>query len=269
MSQPLESQVHCASQKARNLLGQLGPLVWALHEAHASVVSRAILLSVDPQTYVRIAVCDPGDARRNGVVADLESLRRGVSFEEAPRLFKSDGLRDTVNRSVIVYAVAVLEQFLDGAGREVYKREGEDESKWPDSFGKRVGCLRCVGIGLQKCEHYPQAALLALYRHKIVHVDAQVDEKLVCQLAGLDEGTGRQFQFRLSDDESSVVWVRSGGEKLSSLWAGKRLSLAVDEVVLPLLQGAQAFVGEAECAISTHVRRTEVSHDRTQGGLDE
>ena len=111
-SDPKET-IENAAADARNLLGQLGPLVWALHETHVAVVPRAILLSVDPDAFVQIGVPDPDGVTRKGVVADLESLRRGISFEGAPRLFKSAGLRDALNRSIVVYAVAALEGFLD------------------------------------------------------------------------------------------------------------------------------------------------------------
>ena len=245
-----ETRIECAAKTAKNLLGQLGPLAWALHSHRVQVGPTAILLSVDPETFVQIGVRDPCGSIRSRVVEDLECLRRGVSLEEAPRLFNSEGLRDAVNRSIVVYAVAVLEQFLDDAGREAYKRRDGDESKWPASFGGMVARLRGKDVRLCKCDHYPQAGLLALYRHKIVHVDAKVDEKLVCQVACLEKATGRQLQFCLSDDESSVVWVPCGGEKLCDAWTRKKISLAIDEVVLPLLRDTQAFVAEAACKMA-------------------
>ena len=45
MPSDLEETIENAAADARNLLGQLGPLVWALHETHVSVVPRAILRS--------------------------------------------------------------------------------------------------------------------------------------------------------------------------------------------------------------------------------
>ncbi|HUW11587.1 MAG TPA: hypothetical protein VM537_17780 [Anaerolineae bacterium] len=173
MCSNLEETIRATAENAKNLLGQLGPLAWALHSHHTEVGPTAILLSVDPETFVRIRVPDPCDKIRKGVVDCLEALRRGVTLEDAPRLFRSEGLRETINRSIVVYAVAVLEQFLDAAARDVYTRKGGKD--WKDSFGARVRCLSCVGIDLYDCDHYPQAALLALYRHKIVHVDGRMD----------------------------------------------------------------------------------------------
>ncbi len=236
------SQITCAATKAKNLLGQLGPLVWALHARHHCVGDTAEVIAENPSRHVRVG---PGidDEVREQAVRDITSLIGRASGDKA--MYVSAGLRDVINRSIVVYAVAGLEEFLDDAGRQVYTGQGGDESKWPVSFGGMVDRLRSKRVELHRCDHYPQAALLALYRHKIVHADAKVDEKLVCQVAGLEKATGRQLRFCLSDDGSSVVWVPCGGEKLCDVWTRKRISLAIDEVVLPLLRDTQAFVAEA------------------------
>jgi len=85
-----------------------------------------------------------------------------------------------------------------------------------------------------------------------------MDDKLLKQVAGIKEKTGKQLRFRLSDDRSSVVWIPCGGQELCPPWAGKRLSLAIDEVILPLLRDSQAFVAEAACALEQHARLGEV-----------
>ena len=246
MSPNTKDEIKRAAATAKDLLGQLGPLVWALHECRGSAAARAILLSVDPGAYVEIGVADPWGCIRKRVVNDLNRLRQGVSFAEAPRLFRSKGLRATINRSIVTYAVAVLEQFLDGAGKPVFIARYGKKGGWRESFGFRCRKLCEVGVSVYCCQHYAESALLALMRHKIVHVDAKVDKQFLEQVACIQKEAERQLRFRLSDDGSSVVWMPSGGQELSSCWICKDLSLAIDEVILPLLRDAQAFVGEAE-----------------------
>lgn len=247
MCQNPEEQITAAAAKAKTLLSQLGPLVWALHANQGAVIPTALCVDLEPDACVAIGTDEPPEQqvkRKDAVVKVLRKLKEGRDGKH-PELFTSAGYRDAVNRTIVVYAVAVLEQFLDDAGREVYKRRGGDESKWPDSFRARVGCLKRVGIGLHDREHYSQAALLALYRHKIVHVDARVDGRLLEDVAKIENESGKELRFCLSEDESSVVWVSCGGKKLCCAWTCKSISLAIDEVVLPLLSDAQAFVGEA------------------------
>jgi len=247
MCQSPEEQITAAAAKAKTVLSQLGPLVWALHANQGAVIPTALCVDLEPDVWVAIGTDELPEQRakrKDAVVEVLRDLKR-MRADEHPELFTSSGYRDAINRSIVTYAVAVLEQFLDRAGKPVFLAKGGEEKDWRDSFGSRCEALCQVGVPLYCCAHYAESAFLALMRHKIVHVDARVDRRLVDQVAALGKQAGRGIHFRLSDDGSSVVWVQCGGQKLCTCSIGKRLSLAIDEVVLPLLGRAQAFVAEA------------------------
>ncbi len=251
MGSDLRGTIADAAALARSLLGQLGPLVWALHAAGGAVIPAALCLDHEPEEWVAIGTDEPPqrrELRRGEVVKALRELRAGRGTER-PELFTSKGYRDAINRSIVVYAVAVVDQFLDDAGREVLSAGGASVGSWRDSLQSKCKSLCSAGVSLYGCPHYAEAAWLALVRHKIVHANAQVDPKLLSQVASLEKESGRHLGFRLSADGSSVVWSPSADGGLRECWKCKRISLAVDEVLLPLLRDAQAFVAEVEAAL--------------------
>lgn len=258
MSPGTEDEIKRAAATARELLGQLGPLVWALHANQGTVIPMALCVDLEPDVYVAIGTDEPPEQkakRKDAIVKVLRELKE-VRGGQRPELFTSSGYRGAINRSIVVYAVAVLEQFLDEAGKPAFLQKCGKEADWRDSFRSRCKSLCEVGVSVYCCRHYAESALLALMRHKIVHVDAKVDKKLVDQVADVGKQAGRDLQFRLSDDGSSVVWMHCGGQKLCACWIDKHISLAIDEVILPLLRKAQAFVGEAEQTLLESLRKS-------------
>ena len=110
MCQTLEEQIRGAATKARNLLSQLGPLVWALHANQGGVIPTALCVDLEPDVYVAIGTDEPPAQkakRKDGVVKVLCELK-GMRGGERPELFTSSGYRDAINRSIVVYAVAAL-----------------------------------------------------------------------------------------------------------------------------------------------------------------
>jgi hypothetical protein len=270
MCSRLEDQIRCAAANARDLLGQLGPLAWALHVARPLAGAFAVAVDREPEGHVEIRTSETeaerGERKRRVVRAlrDLQSLRSDACLD----LFESAGYRRAVNRSIVVYAAAVLEQLLAGPVERLWRERGgalpscggrDKQPTWPDSFGSRLRCLASAKVDLydrQRCVHYPEAALLALYRHKVVHSDCRMDDRTPRQMDEIQRHSGRPVRFRLSEDQSSVVWASDAGQELCPLWVAKRLpiSLAIDEVLLPLLVGAQRFVAEAECVLAEAAR---------------
>ncbi len=256
MDLELKKTVANAAADAMDLLSQLGPLVWALHAKGGAVVPTALCIDFEPEEYVSIGTNESAKKkkeRKDRVVCILNKLKKKRT-DEHPALFTSDGYRDAINRSMVVYAAVVLERFLDKAGEPLWQNLGGIVKKcnacnhkfgWPHSFGGMVDCLKGMGVSLYDLDHYPQASLLAIYRHKIVHADARVDDKFLEDVAKVENESKKKLLFGLSKDKSSVCWISSGGIKLSKDWVNKKISLSIDEVILPLLKDSQAFVAEA------------------------
>lgn len=257
MCRHLEEQMREATAKAKSILGQLGPLVWALHASHGCVIDEAEGIAKDPERNVCVGPGISEDVRARAV-ADIKALIAGIPADAAgDDLLSTRGMREVLNRSIVVYAVAVLEGFLEEAGKELYACRAGNKVIWPDSFGKRCEVLAKKVVRLYCCPHYGQAALLALYRHKIVHSDGRLDGKTPGQVACIDRESGSTLHFRLSDKSDSVVWHPTSGTGLCQQWVDGKLaiSLAVDEVILPLVRAAQAFVAEAEGELLKHAKQ--------------
>ncbi|MCJ7750236.1 MAG: hypothetical protein MUQ65_03960 [Armatimonadetes bacterium] len=274
MCADFEPQIMSAATKAKSLLGQLGPLAWALHSHHASVAPTAILLSVDPKAFVRIGVSDPCGDIKAGAVDCLEALRRRMTREDAPQLFTSEGLRQAVNRSIVVYAAAVLEQFLDEATEGLRAQLDFPAEKWPaDSLGKIKSLRRDLCVDLRpttrsdRYAHYLGAGWLVLVRNAVIHNDGVAPSDIGCD-AG-HHGLDRRWKIGKDNEEKDIlVWDECDPVSRNQL-AGKRFSIAIDHFILPRLRDAQAFVEEAACALRRRVRVAEVNTGGSQGGACE
>ena len=79
MCSRLEGEIRCAAANARNLLGQLGPLAWALHVARPLTGSFAAALARDPEGHVEIRTSEiesEREERKRRVVCALQELQR-------------------------------------------------------------------------------------------------------------------------------------------------------------------------------------------------
>ena len=242
MGRNREAQIRCAADRARNLLGQLGPLVWALHCHHGAVAPTAILLSVDPDEFLGAQ----SEEIRKRAIDDIKALRQGIALGDAPPLFTSEGLRATINRSIVIYAVAILEQFLDEAGKPVYQHL-EGKKRWPRHFIGMCSLIEEQFTSASKpFPRYHEPAHLAQVRHVIIHNDGKVD----CDFrTSIDKYS---LEFRLDHGES-LVWAPGCRQCPVCDWDGKPVSVAIETFILPMLRHAQEFVGAAECSMRAAV----------------
>jgi hypothetical protein len=250
----LEEVVTEAAAVARNLLGQLGPLAWALHTRGGAVVPTALCLDFEPGEYVAIRTDEAlkkKQERKSKVVGLLRSLKQGRGGRH-PELFTSAGYREAINRSIIVYAAAVLEHFLDVAGEPLWIHS--DDERWPADALTMVCRLagRPTRIDLRGLSHYLSTGWLVLVRNAIIHSSGKAER------AGCD---ARQYKLLNTSgcapwrrdehcDENGMchhilVWDESSHEVASDDWQHRAFSVPIDSFILPRLQEAQAFVVHA------------------------
>jgi len=237
MCSDVEARIGCAAKKAKNLLGQLGPLVWALHARHQCVGDAAEVIAKDPERSIQVA---PGisDKVRQQAVADISTLVAGASGNRA--MLSSANLREVINRSVVVYAVAGLEDFMDQAAQPVY-RHLKGKKRWPRHFTGMCCLVEQQFRAINKpfaC--YREVSHLAQVRHSIIHNDGKVDHDF------RDKVAKERLEFRLSDDGNSVIWAPGCSQSPTQDWDGKPVSIAIECFILPMLRHAQEFVREAE-----------------------
>lgn len=249
MRQTLEAQITCAATKAKNLLGQLGPLVWALHARHQCVGDTAEVIADNPSRHVRVG---PGidDDVREQAVGDIGSLIGRASGDKT--MYVSARLRDVINRSIVVYAVAVLEEFLDEAAKPIWERRAAGpvvcprgcrrDPEWPADTLNKIECLRRdMDIDLRSAgKLYINTGWLVLARNAVIHNDgiAPADIAFDAGRYGLD----RRWKISKDREENDIlVWDECDPVSRRQL-AGKRFSIAIDHLVLPRLGDAQAFV---------------------------
>lgn len=243
------ADIQQAATRAMSLLGQLGPLVWALHVGRQLTGAVALAIHRDPKKYVEVVTAEDlakREKRKKRVVQLLRELKKH-SEEDGTDRYESKGFRETINRTIVVYAVAVLEHFMDQAGERVYVRLGGTQRDWER---KRSFTFMCNGLAEKCCDvtgspHYPQAALMAQVRHIIVHNDGNIDQKFVDNVQCLG------LRFRQSQDSTSIVWDQHGPDAPAQCWKDRPFSIAIDEFLIPMLASTQAFVAEAEDRLVT------------------
>jgi len=266
MCSNLVEQIAAAAENARNLLSQLGPLVWALHANQGSVIPMALCVDLEPDVYVAIGTDEPPEqkAKRKdavvNVLRDLKELREG----EHPELFTSPGYRDAINRSIVVYAVAVLERFLDQAAKPMWDKRAlgpvvcprrcHRDPEWPaDTLNKTKYLKRDTGIDLRSAKQvYVDTGWLVLVRNAIIHSDARAEraESDARQYKLLRDGGCAPWRSDGWCDQNGIchpilVWDDRWEEKPRADWRSRTFSIPIDDFILPRLRDAQAFVGEA------------------------
>ena len=270
MCQSLEEQITRAAAKAKNLLGQLGPTVWALHELHACTVGRASEIASDPHSNVHTNRCvDSTGSIRARAICDISALIAGIEQSRSSDILSSVGLRDLINRNVVVYAVAVLEQFLDDAGEKLWTDlvgEAQKYSKcgrklgWPASALTMTSTLagKPSCVDLRPLPHYVNTGWLVLVRNAIIHSDGRAERARsdACQYKLLDaKGHAPWRPDKWCDQDGRcqriLVWDEESPVKPSADWRNRTFSIAIDHFILPRLRDAQAFVKEAAQALLT------------------
>ncbi|MBN1462026.1 MAG: hypothetical protein JXA57_21045 [Armatimonadetes bacterium] len=252
MSQTLEERITCAATKAKNLLGQLGPLVWALHTKHEAAGDEAAAIASDPRGSIRTNPrVDPAQSIQQRAVADIRALLSGTDHGRAPQVLSSKGLRDIINRSIVVYATAILERFLDEATEALRAQHKFPAEKWPaDSLGKIERLRRDLCVDLRPTRrsdssaHYLGTGWLVLVRNAVIHNDGIAPADIAPD-AGR-HGLERRWKIGKDDEGTEIlVWDECDPVPRSQL-AGKRFSIAIDHFILPRIRDAQGFVREAE-----------------------
>ena len=270
MCRSLHGQITAAAAKAKTLLSQLGPLVWAFHERHQCVGDTAEVIAEDPERNVRVA---PGisDEVRQQVVTDIDTLVAGAFRDRA--MFSSANLREVINRSIVTYAVAVLEQFLDEAGGPLWTCLGGQTQKctkcgqkrgWPASALTMISTLagKPSCIDLRLLDHYVNTGWLVLVRNAIIHSNGKAERagndarqyKLLCK-RGRTPWRRDKSRDQNGTCHPGLVWDEKCGERPSSDWKDRTFSIAIDHFILPRLREAQTFVGEVEQALLKCLRK--------------
>jgi len=237
MCSDLEARITRAAETAKRLLGQLGPLVWALHAGHQCIGDTAQVIAEDPERHVQVAPGISGEVRQQAV-NDISTLVAGASGDRA--MFSSANLRDVINRSVVVYAVAGIEDFMDEAAEPVYQLL-QGKERWPRHL---TGMCRLVerqfGGANKPFPCYHRVSHLAQVRHSIIHNDAKAD----CDFRSKVVEQG--LEFRLAKDGKSVIWAPGRSECPTQDWDGRPISIAVEAFILPMLRYAQGFIEDAD-----------------------
>ncbi len=268
-----KDKIKKAATTARNLLGQLGPAVWALHARHYCVGDTAELIAENPNRYVRVGPGISGKVR-NQAVKDIGTLIEGGSRDRT--MFSSTKLREVINRNIVVYAVTVLEQFLDETGKELWETCGGREqrcgecrrykTRWPaDSLGK-IAYLdgRRVKAGLRGLDHYVNTGWLILVRNAIIHSDGKAvrSARDACQYKlNRDRYGNPSYKWKPGkggDGQPTLVWDDANGKKPTDDWKERTFSIGIDHFILPRLRDSQAFVEEAArklCKAAGHRQR--------------
>jgi hypothetical protein len=280
-----EQRIRHAAATAQSLLGQLGPLAWALHVVRQAAGAFAVCVDAEPETYVEIRTDETQPARserKASVVAALRSLRQHRG-ESRAHLFGSRGYRETINRSIVVYAVAVLESFLDAAARPLWEERAASprmcprgcwrDPEWPADALNKIKCLqRNAGVDLRLAgQLYVNTGWLVLVRNAIIHSDGRA------QRAGHESSRyglrGRKAPAPWRRDEGTdgdgrpvpvLVWDEASTTRPDDDWRDRRFSIAVDHFILPRLRDVQAFVEEAADTLCRHSRATNANGDSAQ-----
>jgi len=252
MDEKPAAQIRRAADQAKDLLGQLGPLVWALHVVRQPAGAFAVCVDREPGKYVEIRTSETEierGQRKQRVVGILHALRLLRSGGDAD-LLESAGYRAMVNRSIVVYAVAVLEEFLDRVAEVL----GHRDDHWPaDTLCKLEHLRKEHCIDLRGVNSYIGTGWLVLVRNAVIHNDGSAPADVA-----RDAGQyGLKSRWGLGKDgEGRDVLVWDTENRLSRrCLAGKRFSLSIDDFVLPRLRDAQAFVAAAQKVLEDAARR--------------
>ncbi len=269
MSEDVAKTITEAAAEARSVLGQLGPLAWALHAGRQPIGALAVCLYRNPGEYAEIRDTEETPERRKQrkqrVVGVLRDLRCNSPRHTGDR-FESTGYRETVNRSVVVYAAAVLEQFMDRAGGGLWEACGGQETRcdkcrrksgWPADTLNKVSRLMGTPtkVDLRGEKSYIGAAWLVLVRNAVIHnrglaIRAGNDARNY----SLDPDHEGNNAHRWRPDagprgEPVLVWDDKKGQAPTDDWKGRTFSISIDHFILPRLRDAQAFVEEAACVL--------------------
>jgi hypothetical protein len=267
MCENVQEQIQQAAAKAKNLLGQLGPLVWALHSTRGAVVPAALCVEFEPEEYVAIGADEsPEDRkkRKDEVVEVLRNLKKGREGEH-PGLFTSAAYRATINRSIVVYAVAVLEGFLDEASKPVWKHLRSDRTQnWPPDALDKIALLDRLdehGSRVSNAKHYEEAGWLVLVRNAIIHADGKASSKT------RDDAREHGLSPRWRYVSGNLEWDSCATQQLTGEhWNRVPFSIAIDHFILPRLRDAQEFVGEGACILQKLAQVGQGSVRPVQGG---